>query len=611
MSVWRWSVEDLDGLAVDLGPLRGWSRGPPAGPPSRTPVMPGARWFPGAEVNYAAHALRPRADGPALVGLSQTRGRVELSGPSCATWWRAAAPAWSASACGRGDRVAAYLPNIPETVVAFLATASLGAVWSSCAPEFGTRSVVDRLRQIEPTVLLAVDGYRYGAKASTARRGGAILPPAGLRATVTVPTSADPGPPATTVRLGRAAGRPPGRAAGAEFEPVPFDHPLYVLYSSGTTGLPKAIVHGHGGILLEHLKALALHHDLGPGDRFFWFSTTGWMMWNYLVSGLLVGATIVLFDGDPGHPDLDALWRMAGRRGRDVSAPRRRSCWPAAKRASSPAAVPTLRAAGRGLDRRAVARRRVRLGVRGRRARAPVLGQRGHRRVHRLRRRLSAGAGAGGRDLVPLPGRKVEAFDEAGRPVVGEQGELVVTAPMPSMPVGFWGDDDGAPLPGRLLRATTPACGPTATGSLVPRRRLHHQRAVGRHAQPRRRAHRHERVLPVVEELPEVADSLVVHLEDPDGGPGRLVLFVALARDALDDDLGARIARRCAPSCRPATCPTRSTRCPGVPRTLSGKKLEVPVKRILPGADPDAVASRGGPADPAVLDAYTGLTGSA
>ena len=286
--------------------------------------MPGARWFPGAEVNYAAHALRSEPLGPALVGLSQSRERVELSMDELRDQVARCRAGLAALGVGRGDRVAAYLRTSPRRSSPSSPPPAWGRSGRRGAPEFGTRSVVDRWRQIEPAVLLAVDGYRYGAKAIGRKDEVAAIRTAlpSLRATVTVPyLEAERRQPARhdgSVLWDDLLGPPgPGPSGGAapEFEPLPFDHPLYVLYSSGTTGLPKAIVHGHGGILVEHHKVLAMHSDLGPGDRFFWFSTTGWMMWNYLVSGLLVGATPVLFDGDPGHPGLDALWRMAADEG--------------------------------------------------------------------------------------------------------------------------------------------------------------------------------------------------------------------------------------------------------------------------------------------------------
>ncbi|HEV7537050.1 MAG TPA: acetoacetate--CoA ligase, partial [Acidimicrobiia bacterium] len=311
--LWEWSVTDLDAFWTtvweyfDVG-------SPTPSPALAARAMPGARWFPTATVNYAAHMLREAgADGAlAVLARSQTRGPVDLTAGQLRRQVARARAGLARLGVGRGDRVVAYLPNIPETLVAFLATASLGAVWASCAPEFGTRSVLDRFSQIDPKVLLAIDGYRYGAKPIDRRAEVAAIREGlpGLAATVAVPYLDPEG--------GAAAlpGSVPWSDLLAEeglldFEPVPFDHPLYVLYSSGTTGLPKPIVHGHGGILLEHMKQLAFSMDLGPGDRFFWFSTTGWMMWNLLVSGLAVGSALVLFDGDLASPDLSTLWRLA------------------------------------------------------------------------------------------------------------------------------------------------------------------------------------------------------------------------------------------------------------------------------------------------------------
>jgi acetoacetyl-CoA synthetase len=513
----------------------------------------------------------------------------------------------------RGDRVAAYLPNIPETLVAFLATASLGAIWSSCAPEFGTRSVLDRLQQIEPVVLLAIDGYRYGAK-EVDRRAEVAAIRAGLpslRAVVAVPYL-DPG----AARLEGAltwdellgddgAGAASGATAAFDVEPVPFDHPLYVLYSSGTTGLPKAIVHGHGGILLEHLKVLALHCDLGPGDRLFWFSTTGWMMWNFLVSGLLVGATVVLFDGDPGHPDLGALWRMAGAGETGVtlfgtSAPFLMAC---RKAEVHPAALADLS--------------RVRsVGSTG----APLPAE-GFRWVHDelgdLSRLNSISGGTdvctafvGGCPLVPVRageiscrylGAAVEAFDLAGRPVVGEQGELVVTEPMPSMPVAFWGDDDGSRYRAAYFEDHP---GVWSHGDWIT---LYDDGAcviTGRSDATLNRGGVRmgtAELYSVVEAEPAVADSLVIHLEDTD----RLVLYVALGEGTvLDDALRARLAAAIRRELSPRHVPDEIVAVPAIPRTLSGKKLEVPVKRILAGVPPDQAASRGSLANPDALDAF-------
>ncbi|HSL26411.1 MAG TPA: AMP-binding protein, partial [Acidimicrobiia bacterium] len=310
--LWAWSVTDLEGFWSSVGEFFGVRfHSPPRSILSG--AMPEARWFEGATLNYAEHALAQRSSGVALIGESQTVGTREFTWPELGELVGRARAALSRAGIEPGDRVAAYLPNIPETVVAFLATASLGAIWSSCSPEFGVRAVVDRFAQIEPKVLLVIDGYRYGSRVIDLRENVAAIR-AGLpsvQETVLVPVL-DP--------EARIAGARPWTAwladpGALEFEPVPFSHPLYILFTSGTTGLPKPIIHGHGGIVIEHLKALALQSDIGPGDRFFWFTTTGWMMWNFLVSGLLVGATVVLFDGDPAHPDLTTLWRLAARQG--------------------------------------------------------------------------------------------------------------------------------------------------------------------------------------------------------------------------------------------------------------------------------------------------------
>src|SRR5919112_6818055 len=315
--LWEWSVTDVEGFWSSLWKFLDVKFSKPYERALAKREMPGAEWFPGAELNYAEHVFRnagERLDEPALVHKSETRPLSETSWAQLREQVAALSAALSEMGVERGDRVVAYLPNVPEAVVAFLACASLGAVWSSCSPDFGAGSVVDRFAQIEPKVLFAVDGYRYGGKDYDRIEVVAKLQEEipGLQQTVVLPYLN--GEPDTSV-LGEVVLwdelLAQNEGADLRFEPVPFDHPLWILYSSGTTGLPKAIVHSQGGILLEHLKKAHLHVDLGPGDRFFWFTTTGWMMWNMLVGGLLVGATALLYDGSPGHPDMDVLWKFA------------------------------------------------------------------------------------------------------------------------------------------------------------------------------------------------------------------------------------------------------------------------------------------------------------
>jgi acetoacetyl-CoA synthetase len=605
-ALWRWSVEHPDDfwrLVVDELGITFHDR---PGAVLADASMPGASWFPEATVNYAEHALRMDDDAVAVVHTSQTRAGGELTAGELRDAVARCRAGLVRLGVGRGDRVAAYLPNVPETIVAFLATASLGAVWSSCAPEFGTQAVVDRWQQIEPTVLLTVDGYRYGSKAVDRRDEVAAIRAAlpTLAATVLLPYL-DPDATLPDALTWADLTAEPGELA---FEPVPFDHPLYVLFSSGTTGIPKAIVHGHGGILVEHAKMLALHHDLGPGDRFFWFSTTGWMMWNYLVSGLVVGSAVVLFDGDPGSPDLLSLWRMAADTGTTyvgVSAPFILSCRKA------------------GLDPRGEVDLSAVRGVGSTGAPLPPEGfvwVYEHVGPDVLLASASGGtdvctAFVGAAPLVPVRageipcralGAKVEAYDPQGRPVVEERGELVITAPMPSMPVGFWGDDDGSryraayfeDFPGVWRHGDWIRI--TDRGSCVITGRSDATLNRGGVRMGTAEFYR------AVEDLDGVRDSLVVHLEDPTGDtPGELLLFVALAEGTdLDDDLRRRLATTIRSRLSPRHVPDEVHAVRDVPRTLSGKKLEVPVKRLLGGERLEDVASEGSLANPESLDDY-------
>jgi acetoacetyl-CoA synthetase len=610
-ALWQWSVDDLPAFwrsIWDYFDVVAATAPADTLPDAR---MPGARWFPGARLNYAENVLRMPGigdDEPAVVAYSQTRTPVTLTAAGLRDEVRRVRAGLKRLGVAPGDRVAAYAPNIPETYVLMLATASLGAIFSSCAPEFGTRSVVDRWRQIEPKVLVAVDGYRYGDKAVDRTGEVAAITEALPSLEYTVVLSyLDRDRPDGWAELAGPTGEP------MSFEQVPFDHPLYVLYSSGTTGLPKPIVHGHGGILLEHLKMLALHHDLGPGDRFFWFSTTGWMMWNYLASGPAVGAAIVLFDGNPAAPDLGELWRVAAASGMTyfgTSAPFLLSCRKAGIVPRELADLSKLRGVG---------------------STGAPLPPEGFRWVYEaVGSDLLLASASGGTDVctafvggVPLLpvyagdiscrclGARLEAFGPDGKPVTGELGELVITAPLPSMPVGFWGDSDGKRYreayfdvyPGVWRHGDWITI--DERGSLVITGRS--DATLNRGGVRLGTAEFYS----VVEGLDEVVDSVVVHLEDPSGGAGELLLFVVLDEGLeLDDAMRSRIARELRTALSPRHVPDEIFQVRAVPRTLSGKKLEVPVKRILTGTPVESAAAKGALVNPESLTAFERLAAS-
>ncbi|MEU1846947.1 acetoacetate--CoA ligase [Micromonospora sediminicola] len=612
-ALWQWSVTDLDGF---WGSIWDYFQVVAHTPPTATlagRAMPGARWFPGATLNYAENVLRMPGlgdDDPAVIAHGQTRAPETLTAAELRERVRRVAAGLRRLGVGPGDRVAAYAPNIPETYVLLLATASLGAIFSSCAPEFGTRSVTDRWQQIEPTVLVAVDGYRYGDKPVDRRAEVAAIRAAlpSLRHTVAVPY------------LDPAGEIPAGALAWAElaaetdepltFTPVAFDHPLYVLYSSGTTGLPKPIVHGHGGILLEHLKMLALHHDLGPSDRFLWFTTTGWMMWNFLVSGPAVGAAIVLFDGNPGHPDLGALWRMAAETGTTyfgTSAPFLLACRKAGLVPREIADLSALRG----------------LGSTG----APLPAEGFTWVYENVGDRLQLQSLSGGTDVctgfvggVPLLpvhageiacralGAKVEARAADGSAVIGQLGELVITEPMPSMPVGFWNDPDGARYREAYFEVYP---GVWRHGDWITVNERGGCVITGRSDATLNRGGVRlgtAEFYSVVEGLDEVVDSVVVHLEDDEGGAGELLLFVVLADGLeLDDAMRKTICRELRTALSPRHVPDEIHQVRAVPRTLSAKKLEVPVKKILTGTPVDSAAAKGALANPESLTAFATL----
>lgn len=595
--LWRWSIDDLDAFWGAI-----WRQFGVAGDfDSVLPdaSMPGARWFPGTTVNYAERLFAGKDDdAPAIQQASEVRPLESW------TWGRlreetaAIRAGLVARGVGRGDRVAAYLPNIAETIAAFAATASLGAIWSSAAPEFGEQAVVDRFAQIEPKVLLAVDGYRYGGR-DFDRRGHA--------AHIAEATGAE------LVRFGYldGTGWPDGFLGDGPltFDRVPFDHPLWILYSSGTTGLPKPIVHGQGGMLLEHLKKTYLHLDAQDGDRIFWFTTTGWMMWNFLMSVLLGEASIVLYDGNPAG---EVLWDLAADAGVTTFGTSAAYLGACLKDGVEP---------GRGRDLSAL----TAVGSTG-----SPLSPEGFRWVYdHVGADTWLFSTSGGTDVctafvggVPtLPvyegelqarclGAAVEAYDDAGEPVVGEVGELVITKPMPCMPVGFWGDDDGSRyraayfemFPGVWRHGDWIEITERGTAIIHGRSDSTINRGGVRMGTAE--------IYSAVGTVDEVVDSLVVDVPR-EGGESWMPLFVVLREGAeLDDDLVARIKRAVREGCSPRHVPSEVRQIAEVPRTLSGKALEVPVKRILMGADPASTTSLDALANPGALDPFVALASS-
>lgn len=586
--LWEWSVNNLEDFWASQWEYFHIKASKPYNAVLLERSMPGAKWFPGAELNYAEHVFRNATSSrPALLFQSERQPLVEISWDELYQKVCTVADALRAMGVQRGDRVVSYMPNIPEAAIAFLASASIGAVWSSCSPDFGTRSVIDRFQQIEPKVLFAVDGYSYNGKPidrrSTLSELQQSLPT--LQKTVLVPylhpdLSAEG---YTNAMLWHEM--PPGNGK-LTFEQVPFEHPLWVLYSSGTTGLPKAIVQGQGGILLEHLKNLYLGLDIKAEDRFFWFTTTGWMMWNLLLGGLLLGTPVLLYDGSPSYPGMNALWDFAEKSSMTffgTSAGFILACMKAGIEPGKTYDLSKLRGLG---------------------STGSPLPPEGFQWVYdHIKRDLWLASVSGGTDVcsaffggsILLPvhagelqcrslGAKVEAFDDSGKPLIDEMGELVITEPLPSMPLFFWNDAEnkryresyfdmypGIWRHGDWVKITSRGSGVIygRSDSTINRKGIR----MGS-----------SEIYRVVEDIPEILDSLVVGLERP-GGNYYLPLFVVPKEDVeLDEALKTKIREKIRSNLTPHHVPDEVIAIAEVPRTLNGKKLEVPVKKLFMGA---------------------------
>ncbi|MEU6585464.1 acetoacetate--CoA ligase [Nocardia sp. NPDC046763] len=602
-ALWQWSVDDLPGFWGAIWDY--FDLGERSDEVLAAAEMPGAQWFPGTALNYVQQVMRQvRDDRPAILSVDETGEITEISWAALIATVAAFARTLRALGVGPGDRVAGYLPNIPEAVIAFLATASIGAVWSACGQDYSAQAALDRLGQLEPKVLVTADGYRFGGKAHdktadiAALRAG--LP--SLAATVLVPRLGLEVPDT----LAWESVDPGDQFVELAIEEVDFAHPLWVLYSSGTTGKPKGIVHGHGGVLLEHLKAVAVQSDIGPDDTFFWYTSPSWMMWNFQVAGLLVGATIVCYDGSPAAPTPDALWQLASRTGATVLGTSPGYVLACAKAGSVPqtdhdlSALRLVGITGSSLPPSSSLWLRDNVGER-----VPVASISGGTDV--------VSAFIGGVRTVPVwPGElsapylgvALDAWDEQGNPVRDEVGELVITKPMPSMPVSFWNDPDGSRyrdayfemFPGVWRHGDWITI--TEHGSIV----VHGRSDSTLNRQGIRMGSAD--IYQAVERIPEIAEALVIGAEQPDGGYWMPLFVVLTPGTELTDELRTRINATIRAEVSPRHVPDEIIAAPGIPHTRTGKKLEVPIKKLFQGAEVSTVVAPTAVDVPELLDWY-------
>jgi acetoacetyl-CoA synthetase len=623
-ALWRWSVSDLEAFWSSIVEFCGMEFSKRATRVLGKRTMPGAEWFPGATLNYAQHALRHERPGEdALLHLSERRPLTTMSWPELGRQVRVLATRMRALGIAPGDRVVAYLPNTPEAIVGMLASASIGAVWSSCGPDFGTRGVLDRYSQLAPKLLFCVDGYSYGGKPfdrrADIREIIGQLPT--LSHVIHIPyldvsrQSADgaaadadertPITPGALLWSDVLSGADPGREA-FRFEQVPFAHPLWILFSSGTTGLPKPIIHCHGGITIEQLKLFHFHMDMHPRQRMFFFTSTGWMMWNFLASSLIVDVVPLLYDGHPAWPTPDLLWKLADDTGTQLFG-------------ASPSYQAVLERAGIVPRERFAFKALETIVLAG----SPVTPDCQNWFFENVKRDLWAHAGSGGTDIctglvggvVNLPlyageiqarqlGVAVYAFDEQGKAVVDQVGELVLTEPMPSMPVGFWGDTDGK----RYLESYFDQYpGIWRHGDFFRMNARGGCFVLGRSDATLNRHGVRIGTAEVYRSLQGVAaveDSLIVNLDLP-GGQFFMPLFVKTKNDVpLDEQVADQIRAKIRREYSPRHVPDKIFQVKAIPYTLTGKKMEVPVRRILMGVPVEKAANRSATANVESLDYF-------
>lgn len=611
-ALWKWSVKNPASFWESIWHYFEVKSHSPYRQVMSDDPMPRARWFEGSMLNYAEHIFRNKtADYPALIFSSERQEPTPMSWDEFENRTAALQAFLKQENIGRNDRIAAFLPNIPEASISLMAAISLGAIWSSCSPDFGAESVLDRFRQIEPKVLIAADGYTYNGKPYNRTEVVAKIAEAlpSVEKVILVPyLNKDTGinPISSSVLWEEVMRTPHGELT---FTPVPFSHPIWVLYSSGTTGTPKAITHGHGGMLLEHLKYLSLHNDVKPGEKFFWFSTTGWMMWNFVQASLLAGATAVLYDGSPGYPNLERLWKLtkqAGIHHFGTSAPFLLACKKKQLQPGEKYDLSALRSIG---------------------STGSPLPPKGFDYVYEHIKKdvwlcsMSGGtdvctAWVGGNILKPVAegeiqcrclGASMVAYDENGHPIKDEVGEMVLTKPMPCMPIYFWGDDDferyrsayfnmypGVWRHGDWIRIT-PDDGVVILGRSDAT--LNRQGVRIGTAE----------VYRALEEIKGLKDSLIINLELTTGKDFMPLFVVMEGETPLNKSFKAEINHSLKETYSPRHVPDAIYEIPDLPYTLSGKKMEAPVKKLLMGVPVEKAVNKGAMRNPESLDYFIEL----